>query len=770
MAIISNPRNVGQKLNLSSLKVDIEDSSFLSEYFVLSEYSPKFTAGKNTFLLNGSDKLASGTPIQLEVLDTAGNSLYVEIAKTNNVAYKEGGAIRISVYVYSDTPYGVGKIILVSREKQNNKVVRWIGNIQINPLVQNTSKVLFYKPPTLTVDSSFVPIVTDQSTGYVQTVAGSPVQTNAVTPKKGDDYGLFDVNSTPIDYRLTIFDVGLIMSASMKNSLVDIYVTKVDDVVGSVNITSSNVITEIIDDKNVKLKHPIYYINNQNKKIIVNAVDATLNALFTNVKYDTRFLTSSSYNQSVAFVEYSDIKTFCGNVYRHKMYRRSLSTAGDFEIIADEPIVDSDLLIDQTTPNSFFKSLGSFPNVDHVNHYWYKSSGATSLARDASYLMDSMIFTNNNDAEHYVIVKNDTNGGSQNHVYSPYNASENITESGVGYDSNFMKFYPNVTYKLSCKTRIIKSNTSKPAYVSFYITSSLYDQINSDANYDVNRGIKIGEFYLDERSSSLYYPSPVVFYNKFKNEFNGTMVIYTRNCETTLSDIKLTTYSEPSFSPDIFVTRIPFPVSVAGEQFEIKAELFDVNSNLVYSDLRTISTFDVSGSTINKVPGITSADTTNGLTVFNVIVKTEQTSPAQGITMLDASRFSFEASGSGGDSATNGTFYIKKGTVSISPQVTGGVGGKVYIKPSTTLEINPASLGTLDNIDIGQSTHKKGKFTDFEATISAKVPLGSTPSIVSATVTSTTLASTPGTVNVTCPLRAPDGWLSINGFNVPYYV
>jgi len=29
------------------------------------------------------------------------------------------------------------------------------------------------------------------------------------------------------------------------------------------------------------------------------------------------------------------------------MYRRSLSTAGDFEIIADEPIVDSDLLIDQ---------------------------------------------------------------------------------------------------------------------------------------------------------------------------------------------------------------------------------------------------------------------------------------------------------------------------------------------------------------------------------------------------------------------------------------
>ena len=74
MALISNARNTGQKLNLSDLRVDIEDSSFLSEYFILSEYSPKFTAGKNTFLLNGSDKLAVNTPIQIEVLDSQGRS------------------------------------------------------------------------------------------------------------------------------------------------------------------------------------------------------------------------------------------------------------------------------------------------------------------------------------------------------------------------------------------------------------------------------------------------------------------------------------------------------------------------------------------------------------------------------------------------------------------------------------------------------------------------------------------------------------------------
>ena len=162
----------------------------MSEYFILSEYSPKFTAGKNTFLLNGSDKLAVNTPIQIEVLDSQGRSLYVEVAKTNNIAYKEGGAARIAVYVYNNTPYGVGKVIIVGREK-TNKLIRWTGNIQINPSVQNTSKVIFYKSPILSVTSTFVPITSDNSSGYLTVINNTPITTYAVTPKKNDDYGLY---------------------------------------------------------------------------------------------------------------------------------------------------------------------------------------------------------------------------------------------------------------------------------------------------------------------------------------------------------------------------------------------------------------------------------------------------------------------------------------------------------------------------------------------------------------------------------------------------
>ena len=75
----------------------------------------------------------------------------------------------------------------------------------------------------------------------------------------------------------------------------------------------------------------------------------------------------------------------------------------------------------------------------------------------------------------------------------------------------------------------------------------------------------------------------------------------------------------------------------------------------------------------------------------------------------------------------------------------------------------------MNNVDIGQTVHKKGKFTDLVATTSATVPITTPPAIVSETVTSTSLAATPGTVDVVCPLKAPVGWLLINGFKVPYY-
>ena len=49
------------------------------------------------------------------------------------------------------------------------------------------------------------------------------------------------------------------------------------------------------------------------------------------------------------------------------------------------------------------------------------------------------------------------------------------------------------------------------------------------------------------------------------------------------------------FSPTSYTVRVPFNVNQAKELYDIKSELYDNNSNLVYSNLRTIQTFDPNG-------------------------------------------------------------------------------------------------------------------------------------------------------------------------------
>jgi hypothetical protein len=83
-------------------------------------------------------------------------------------------------------------------------------------------------------------------------------------------------------------------------------------------------------------------------------------------------------------------------------------------------------------------------------------------------------------------------------------------------------------------------------------------------------------------------------------------------------------YGDYGFSPDVLFLNIPFPINIQNESFELKAELFDINSNQIIKDLRTTITFDVLGESLTaprsindltKVIGI--SGNTNNYTVYN---------------------------------------------------------------------------------------------------------------------------------------------------------
>jgi hypothetical protein len=158
MELLSGNGKRGVELGLLSKKSDILDNDFLSKYFVLQEFSPTLTAGKNVVTFNGSELLKSGSEILVECLDSDGNSLYIESTTSTTATYKESSSNILSVYIFSENSNGPGKLTFYGIAK-NGATVKWIGNVIIDKSKRNSSSVRFYQKPTLELRPILSPVL-----------------------------------------------------------------------------------------------------------------------------------------------------------------------------------------------------------------------------------------------------------------------------------------------------------------------------------------------------------------------------------------------------------------------------------------------------------------------------------------------------------------------------------------------------------------------------------------------------------------------------------
>ena len=147
----------GVAQGLAEIQVDIEDTAHLSAYFHVVEFDPVFTAGKNSISFNGSDLLADGSEIKVEVLDGDGNSLYLA-APPREQHFVDIANFTVAIYVYRETISGAGKVILVGTTPRG-ETVRWTGNLTINTTYPNVSRVRFYHAPSMEALPLLYPVV-----------------------------------------------------------------------------------------------------------------------------------------------------------------------------------------------------------------------------------------------------------------------------------------------------------------------------------------------------------------------------------------------------------------------------------------------------------------------------------------------------------------------------------------------------------------------------------------------------------------------------------
>jgi hypothetical protein len=640
------------RTDLSNVAVNIEDSAFLSQYFNVTEFNSTLGSGKNLLIVNPTGLLSPNPNIQIQALDGAGKKLFIDSAVINDAASGRQ-TYYYSIFVNSSSTSGTGKVTIIGTTAKN-ELVRWSSNIVINPLTETKSRIIFKNKPQLVI----YPIITNTLSNFVdinpKTISGSFTSLAVSPPKDFNITNEYDKNL--LDYRL------IDTSASFSNALVNfpiilnVSAIKKENASTTQFVTASNsfLVKNVINDHMLQLADPYVFANNKISEI----VSATYTCSYNNVNYNSSSFFTSSYatqstdfsgnyryvKNSYALIGYKNLETFSGDVKKHKIYKKDLSSAGGYILVADEIFEDSEMLVDITTPNKTFENLGTFYSQFHINNFWFTSSNDVSLKYDNSTFLNSMIITASNDITGgYIIAKPNSSFTQRNAQYLPFDAAQNLVFTGSAFDSNYLRFYPNTSYNISFNAAFLDKSVNASASLDFYITSSATTVIN-EPNYILNKGIKVGSISLSGLSTSKIFDTLQSFDFSFLNETCGALVIYPKNFKgALLSDISITPTKKFGYSQGTYIAKFPFDVNKPNDIFEIKAELYDKDGTLAYDDLFTIQNFDKDGVTtpisINSIGSTLTVSTISASTLI-INGNSHLNGYVDGITALIANQIS----------------------------------------------------------------------------------------------------------------------------------
>jgi hypothetical protein len=530
----------------------LNDTNPNSNYFRITEFKDTFTGGKNGFLIEGSQYLKESTELKVEILDVEGNPVYWEPG--NGIPeYYEGLSKVIAIYVYEDTPIGLGKITILGEAKtyidENGNVqdvpdewkgiynLKWERTFQINRLLSNEDKVRFYRRPAVTINEIVKPIFNNIVTTVIQT--GS-VDGSSQSPRAGQsltDYTL------PTSYLLTTTD-DTFWTASVVGTTIEFK-----------ELGVSLLANDLVNDRNLTVSTP-YTVNG----IVTDFIGQGYTASFNYVEGVDNLKTALT--GSFAKITLSDLTTFVGDVARVKVFRKSQSDLADFQFIQEIQLESNELLVDleSTTKNQEF--YGLFDNRNFKN-YWVTSSNNLTTQFNQDFLFNS--------------VKLDANGGPYRYFTTKSIA---ITE--------------NAEYTLNFNTRLLQ-NLNSTNYISVYISGSKQSTFGG-VTINVPSSQEIIKIYSD--NSLLQKTSKTI---NFKADGLSDAKLYfdVKGMGWHISDVSLRASQESSFSPDEITFIQPVPRTLPRETFDFRFQFYDINNNYIPVVVEQSKTFD--GGNLNVI-------------------------------------------------------------------------------------------------------------------------------------------------------------------------
>jgi hypothetical protein len=330
--------------NLTQYRTWVTDTNPTSDYFQLAQVPDTLTAGKNAFLINGSENLVNTSEILIEIVDAAGHSIYCSPV----AHYEEGLARIVSIEVYEDTTPGLATMTILghlSTDKDGNVPpaefvsrynVKWERSIVVSPSKVNSTPVRLYDNPMVNITEvlnnrrNSAPILTYVTGSATGSLTGIPART---VINASDD--------RPMQYTVVADE------ATFKKEMENGSLTAI--------INGSQFSTTIVK---------VY--NNTTADIADSYVSNSLYSQFFTTNYTMSYSASSPFVpsaqvKSYAQVDLSHLTTFSGQIYRAKVYVASTDSPAQQELLTDAII----------TPAEILQSSDGFSGdaVEHIGYF-----------------------------------------------------------------------------------------------------------------------------------------------------------------------------------------------------------------------------------------------------------------------------------------------------------------------------------------------------------------------------------------------------------------
>ena len=512
--------------NLSSFQTFLIDDNPNSDYFRITEFKDTFTGGKNGFLIEGSEYLKESTEIKIELLDVNGDPIYYEPG--NGIPeYYEGISKLIAVYIYNDTPIGLGKITILGELKQydDNGVkrdipddwkgaynVKWERTFQINKLLANEDKVRFYRRPRVGIDEIVKPIFNKTPNTITQTgqVNGLPL-----VPTENSQLSNF---SLPTSYRLKVADTTYWTGSAVGQTI------QFD------GLNYSPTITDIVNKEEVLVSPPyaesdlVKSFSSQNYSVSFPYIEGAVDL-------------ATALTGSFAKINITNMKTFVGDAARVKVFRKSVSQLTDYEFVQEIQLESNELLRDLESVESTEAFYGNL-NENYLNQYWLTSSNDLTTTFNQDFLYNSVELDNGVSTPQYF------------------------------FTSQSLSTTKDVEYNLTFNVRK-RTNTSTDDYLKVYLSGSFGDSPTSQTIKNIG-------------SSNELLQKTFINENIIANDISSSQLYFeVKGNDWLISDISLRAAQETSFSPDEITFIQSVPKTLAEETFDFRFEFYDINNNYI---------------------------------------------------------------------------------------------------------------------------------------------------------------------------------------------